>query len=59
VVGEEACFIKDSRSPPPKLRWLWFIIIIIIIIIYFLPIAKDVTNTETAVMYGLRITQTA
>jgi hypothetical protein len=31
----------------------------IIIIIYFLPIAKDVTNTETTVMYGLRITQTA
>jgi hypothetical protein len=28
-------------------------------IIYFLPIAKDVTNTETTVMYGLRMTQTA
>jgi hypothetical protein len=34
-------------------------IIIIIIISYFLPIAKDVTNTETTVMYGLRVTQTA
>jgi hypothetical protein len=38
---------------------VWCIIIIIIIIIYFLLIAKDVTNTETTVMYGLRISQTA
>jgi hypothetical protein len=34
----------------------WYIIIIIII--YFLPIAKDVTNTETTVMYGLKVKQT-
>jgi hypothetical protein len=34
----------------------WYIIIIIII--YFLPIVKDVTNTETTVKYGLKVTQT-
>ncbi len=42
-----------------KTTSILLIIIIIRIIIYFLPIAKDVTNTETTVMYGLRITQTA
>jgi hypothetical protein len=31
---------------------------ILIIIIYFLPIAKDFTNTGTTVVYGLRVTET-